>query len=66
MKMTLLLGLMLVVPVWAGEETVEKVDGPKKEGPVFTMRPIGRVQNVKGKPVTLCPPPFTCAVFRFS
>jgi tRNA-Thr(GGU) m(6)t(6)A37 methyltransferase TsaA len=50
MKMRLLLGLILVVPGWAGEEKVEDV---KKEGPVFTMRPIGRVQNVNEKPVTL-------------
>lgn len=50
MKAKLLLGLLLVVPCWAGEET----KGDAKAGePVFTMRPIGRVQNVKGKPVEL-------------
>jgi tRNA-Thr(GGU) m(6)t(6)A37 methyltransferase TsaA len=50
MKAKLLLGLLLVVPCWAGEET----KGDAKAGePVFMMRPIGRVQNVKGKPVEL-------------
>ena len=43
----LLLGMMLIGPVCAGEE-----DGTDVE-PVFTMRPIGRVQNVEGKPVAL-------------
>ena len=63
MKLRLLPGLMMVVPGGAGEEKAEEA---KKVGPVFTMRPIGRVQNVKGKPVTLRPPPFTCSVFRIS
>ena len=46
MRMKLFLGLLLAVPCWAGEEA-------KEVEPVFTMRPIGRVQNVKGKPVEL-------------
>ena len=50
MRLKLLLGLMFAVPCWAGEE---KGVEPEQEAPVFTMRPIGRVQNLKGKPVQL-------------
>ena len=42
----LLLGGLLSLPVWAGEETA-------KDEPLFTMRPIGHVQNVEGKPVAI-------------
>lgn len=47
MRMKLLLGLLLAVPCWAGEKKASEAE------PVFTMRPIGRVQNVEGKPVAL-------------